>query len=965
MDKPRPVRPARASCRAAAPRPTPAPQSARRSPWCARFPIIVFAAICVCGAATLSSPPAGAAFFGEVECVPIHLRGLHAAELDGRPGLELLGASGAEVQIRAYAGARSFAEPVTVTFGSTVLRLLSADVSGDGRADLVAYTDGPPTLRARVQLGALAFDAERACAVPAGLLGLAAGDLNRDGRADLVACYPDSVVVVLAREGGVPEIAGVVRGTPHEYAWYPEIADLDGDAFPDLIVPGADGAEWRVAWLRGHGDGSFASPVTIATARSGGLVARPADLDRDGDLDLVYAAYGDEGRNDVRWIRNDGVAGFSEGDTLVRGSLSGYEQYPSCGDVDADGWPDVILYSRLRHGYEYECVTVVFAAGDAGRRTQVTWHLAQQDFHPGAVDLDQDGWPEILTRDSRGFESGAGILWGAGDGALLGRGAIPGWARVGVDWGGGGVVTVRPGPGRLPDLVAAPMGRMRLLRNRGNGTFLSADEFARGTVAAAGDLDGNGIDEVIVTRGDTVQVYRRATSAGPFIPQGLPFVGEGFGGLSDVDADGHLDLVLDSGHSLTIRRGDGGGGFGSPSPLVSFPVAHGALLFRDLDANGAPELVWADASALRVGSHEDGDVRVALHVQRNDGHGGLAPAATDTLRFAGHHGLATLGSRLDAGDVDGDGDPDVVLSMGIGGSHTNWFGAFLNDGTGRLVASLSAYPAGTPGGFMNVRDLDRDGMADVILHDSDGYDFDMRVAPAIGGGAFGPIQWFESATSCGGMVAEDLDGDGLCDVAAVDGEMGGLIIHRNVTPAPPPTPALAAFSAARLEDGAVTLEWITPGGSGLTLVIERALDDGPWEMLASAASNGTGHGVFRDANLVPGRRHGYRLRFPDGVERTSPETWIEVPLARLALEGPRPNPVSPRPVFVVTLPARGDAALEIFDVAGRRVRHQRLGELPAGSSSIRLDGAPLLPGLYVARLQFGPYEVTRRFVSVR
>lgn len=907
--------------------------------------------------------PAGAAEISFAEChaVAMHGGAFQAAELDGRPGLDLLGASGSEVQIRPYAGARSFGDPTTIAMGAPVRRLAAADVDGDGRSDLVAVTHNPVTVRVRLNLGGLTFGPEQTRDIAHGLAGLAAGDLNGDGRADVAVACSDSVVVLIAGTDGSLERADVKRGTPTQYALFPAIGDLDGDGVPDLIVPGSDSVSWRVDWLRGHGDGTFDGPATLATATYAAFVALPADLDRDGDLDLAYGEWGA-----IRWLENDGAGGFAESDTLLRDRITYMEPYPSCGDIDADGWPDLVWHSTLRSGPQYKCVTVVYAAGHPQRRASVMWHAPWETYFAAIADLDQDGWPEVLAGVNPYDGRGAGIFWGAGDGALLGRGVIPVWAVYGVDWGGGGIVAARPGTGMLPDLVAAPLGRMRLLRNRGNGTFLPADDFTRGTAAAAGDLDGNGIDEVIVTRGDTVQVYRRATSEGPFVPQGHPFVGERFGGLSDVDADGHLDLVLDSGHSLTIRRGDGGGGFGSPSPLVSFPVAHGALLFRDLDANGAPELVWADASALRVGSHEVGEVRVALHVQRNDGHGGFAPAATDTLRFAGHHTLATSGSRLDAGDVDGDGDPDVVLSMGSGGSSTNWFGAFLNDGTGRLLASPISYIAGWPGGFMNVRDLDRDGMADVILHDSDGYDFDMRVAPAIGGGAFGPLQWFESATSCGGMAAEDFDGDGLCDVAAVDGEMGGLVIHRNVTPLPPPTPALAAFSAARFEDGAIALEWSAPGVGAFTASIERALDDGPWATLAAVAADGTGRGAYFDRDLSPGRRHGYRLRYDDGgLERASAEAWVDVPRLALALRGPFPNPADAAPRFEVELPAHGEASLEVFDVAGRRVWSRPPAALAAGRHRVALDRAALAPGLYLARLRSGAGTAALRFVVVR
>jgi hypothetical protein len=267
---------------------------------------------------------------------------------------------------------------------------------------------------------------------------------------------------------------------------------------------------------------------------------------------------------------------------------------------------------------------------------------------------------------------------------------------------------------------------------------------------------------------------------------------------------------------------------------------------------------------------------------------------------------------------------------------------------------------------VKVRDLDRDGLSDVIIHQVDGFDFDLTTTPSLGDGAFGPLTDFTGANSCQGIVVEDFNGDGLPDVAALDGWDGGIVVLRNTTPAPDPTPVHAGFTSVRLEDGAVALEWFAPGGGAFAATLERRTESEPWSFLARIHADGTGRGVYFDRSVAPGGRYGYRMRYDDeGLERLTAETWIDVPALALALRGPAPNPVAAAPVFTLSLPARGEATLEVFDVAGRRVRARRVGELAAGEHRMALEGPGLAPGLYLAQLSFGGSSVRARFVVVR
>jgi hypothetical protein len=78
-----------------------------------------------------------------------------------------------------------------------------------------------------------------------------------------------------------------------------------------------------------------------------------------------------------------------------------------------------------------------------------------------------------------------------------------------------------------------------------------------------------------------------------------------------------------------------------------------------------------------------------------------------------------------------------------------------------------------------------------------------------------------------------------------------------------------------------------------------------------------------------------------------------------------PNPVQRTATLSFALPRGGDVRLELFDVAGRRVRSLQSGMLEAGSHVRTLDTNGLSSGVYLARLTTPWNTQVRRVVVVR
>jgi hypothetical protein len=96
-------------------------------------------------------------------------------------------------------------------------------------------------------------------------------------------------------------------------------------------------------------------------------------------------------------------------------------------------------------------------------------------------------------------------------------------------------------------------------------------------------------------------------------------------------------------------------------------------------------------------------------------------------------------------------------------------------------------------------------------------------------------------------------------------------------------------------------------------------------------------------------------------------TDVDPPAASVALtlRGPWPNP-SHGPLTVdLSLPRSGAGALELVDLAGRRVASRTLTGLTPGPHTLTLDGRSLASGLYFVRVTHDGHTITRKVCLLR
>ena len=96
-------------------------------------------------------------------------------------------------------------------------------------------------------------------------------------------------------------------------------------------------------------------------------------------------------------------------------------------------------------------------------------------------------------------------------------------------------------------------------------------------------------------------------------------------------------------------------------------------------------------------------------------------------------------------------------------------------------------------------------------------------------------------------------------------------------------------------------------------------------------------------------------------------TGVSVPgdeTPKLALSRGRPNPFTTTTVLTLGLPRAGEALVEVYDIAGRKVRTLRAGTLASGEHLVYWDGLnergrPAASGIYLCRAQVGAWRESR------
>lgn len=839
-----------------------------------------------------------------------------SADLDEDGLSDLVAARDSDGSLGVYRslGGFAFAPATRLAVGAPILDVLPARLGGDPSPDLAIRTE--TTLRTFNQTGVFAFSAG---ALVTGLRpwtysrSLCAADFDGDGRVDLAmkaSEHPDSggfVVISVFHNvsDSMFEITSDV-GAGLGMTWSDlDVADFDADGAPDLISAGGDSL---VAFL---GDGSGAFPRTRALPKgvfSGSLgeFIEMSDLDRDGNVDVLAYTSGGHcfyGCLRLQVFRGLGPGTFSAPIQFMAQDPNRMQNQPASrglsGDVNGDGAPDFVLGTSPR-------LVVLINDGRGGVRT------------PVSVDLSFAPW---IVRA----------------------------ARIRAD--------------RATSLLAYDGARTLLAASVGPHGCSVFEPMADGEPVAVADLNDDGFEDVVLSRGDSSDVWLSDGADGLELSEVL--LGGSALVVADLDhANGPDLLVADSQARIQARLNDGTGRLAEQTDLgVTISPDTRLVSAYDLDGDGCAELLLGRDTA------EDLDT-LAIHW---NGVGGFQAPVVHPIGMLFDYGQRPVNPAwpvtFATGDFDGNGRTDVLAVNGVIIDRLGSVSILQQPSYRSFLPSMN-YLAGKDPREGLVADFDRDGLDDVaVVLDQDNDNGAVLVYHSEPGGMLTAM----SESGFGAMTVEhlpvtlaagDWDADGRPDLVAGNLFSRSLTFYRNLSPPNLPVATTASLVSAEATPDGVVLAWFA-SSPAFSAAIERALTPDAWTDVTRVAADGTGHLAWTDRDVTPGTRVGYRLRWAEsGTMRHSSETWLEVPREAslaFALHGARPNPSHGAPVLAFTLPSAQPATLELFDVSGRRVASQNLAAPAPGQHAVRLGAErALAPGLYLARVTQAGHSATAR-----
>ena len=386
-------------------------------------------------------------------------RGIGIADVNGDGALDILTANYGSSTVSVLLGSKSapgtFSAATDFASGAGSRAIAVADVNNDSRLDVITGDQNAAVATVLVNqmlFKPAAFSFTKTSSGGSSTFGggdhVEIADFNHDGKPDMATRGPNVDIYVYLAGGAT---VSLVPNAPYQFdRWM--VGDFNGDGNADVLAWTGNPSTTFSLFL-GDGHGNFGKVQTTSPLSVG--PAAPGDMNGDGRPDLVFAGYDHSAGSAVLGVftaNRDGtfalaskmftstsVSSIAVGDFNLDGknevaamtwpggltiwsdyspsqgfrsahayglSLPNIASQIAFGDVNHDGWPDLVLSTDMQ--------TAVMLGGQFNFRDAMYFDQAAVGgsvWQPAVADINMDGNPDIVT------DQGV-VVFGNGDGTF-------------------------------------------------------------------------------------------------------------------------------------------------------------------------------------------------------------------------------------------------------------------------------------------------------------------------------------------------------------------------------------------------------------------------------------------------------------------------------------------------------------------------------------------------------------------
>ncbi|WP_448702315.1 FG-GAP-like repeat-containing protein [Mucilaginibacter sp. AW1-3] len=794
---------------------------------------------------------------------------------DGKPDLVVASQSGKTVSIyhnnavNGVINASSFGPKIDFPAGNSPVSMAIGDIDGDGKPDIVISNGGSISILLNKSVTGAFNNSSFAPKydITISIHSIVLADLDRDGKLDIAGTNSTGIVSVMHN---VITVSGAINATSFEAPVSYNCgqnpvaicaADIDNDGKPDLVT--VDNTDNTISILQntisgsGINSNSFSTKVSFATGSSP-MYASIADIDGDGLVDIAVVNYND---NNFSLFHNTYTSGlisttsFANRLNIASGTFQGGI---SLGDIDGDGRPDFVvsnnstLISVIRNNPVNPPVITNISPLAAGTGTLVT--ITGKNFSKSnANNVIYFGATQAVVSSSSLTQVTATVPAGATykpmsvlnvetqrigfssksfNTTYFGKRNL---VAADFDSGSGSVysslnkigsinISDIDGDGK-PDMITADLTGQTVsvsLNTSFNGVTSTIHQFApsislnAGSAIARvqiGDIDGDGKPDIVTLNSTSymVSVLRNISTPGNVaFDKHIDLSYFNFQNFSeinlvDVNMDGKLDIVASSSTQISVFRNTSSAGFASFSTATDIIVG-GA---PNGGGSGYPE------SAVLAGDI-DGDgkpdlVYYSYYGYDNGVNDGLIvlrnTSVNSSVSFASPVIVSKngFGRSLFLADFDNDGKLDIVFS-------SNVYKNIASPGSITSASLSSPVPLSqlSPLDIIyEVADVNGDGMPDIVMVNDDqsaGGVFSILLNTTTTALAFSPRIGIKTGPSPQFLGVGDMDGDAKPDILVNNGNY--ITCFYDHSP-PVPVPTITSFTPTTVAAAGSTTVTIT------------------------------------------------------------------------------------------------------------------------------------------------------------